>query len=140
MDLVYDMEMPVFIGKDYSKIYGDIAESLVVEILKECNKQVETTEYHCPIDLIIDNEYGAEIKYRATNQFKVLSFMRHVRQTKLNFCKEYNLKPLTILVFPVSQERVRVTVRTGIKNISKGYEGIDLEDFINAMDSRKGTK
>jgi hypothetical protein len=140
MDLVYNMEMPVFIGKDYSKIYGDIAESLVVEIFKEFNKNVEVTEYHCPIDLIIDNKYGAEIKYRATNQLKILSFMRHVRQSKLDFCKEHKLKPLTILVYPISQEVVRVTVRTGIKNITRGYEGIDLEDFINAMDCREGTK
>lgn len=140
MDVVYDMEMPVFIGKDYSHIYGDIAESLVVEIFKEHNKMVEVTDYHCPVDLIIDNKYGAEIKYRATKQSKILSFYRHVRQSKLDFCKEHNLKPLTILVYPIYQEVVKIKVRNGIKNIRRGYEGIDLEVFINAMDCRKSPK
>jgi hypothetical protein len=117
-------------------VYGDIAEGLVTEIFVEHNKKVKTTDYHCPVDLIIDNKYGAEIKYRTSNRPKVLSFYKYERRTKLDFCKKHNLKPLTILVFPTAQEKVRITVRKGIKNIRRGCEGVDLEDFINAMDSR----
>jgi hypothetical protein len=64
MGIIYQMDMPVFIGTDYGTIYGQISEGLVIDILENKNKHVQIMDYHCPIDIIIDKKYGAEIKYR----------------------------------------------------------------------------
>lgn len=135
--MIYEMDMPVCFGRDQAKIYGDIAESLVYDIFREHDIELEFTAYECPIDFIIQGQWGAEVKFRRPNRDrKILSFKRTTRIHKLKFCKDNGLKPLTILVLPIAHEQVKIYIKKGIKNISKGYEGISLEDFINAMDNR----
>ena len=138
MDLiVYEMEMPVCFGEEYSKMYGELAETLVYELFKEKNINSKLTSYECPIDLIILEKWGAEIKYRSLNKnSKILSFNKITRNHKLKYCRENKLKPLTILVIPVKYGKVEIYVKKGIKNITKGFQGELLEDFMNAMDSR----
>jgi len=136
------MDMPVYFGRDKGNIYGQIAENLVLETFEEdYGLKVKYTDYHCPIDGIVENEYGVEIRYRAPTDYRtIMRFTAKERKNRLKYCRKHGLKPITVLVYALDYGLVEITYKKGIKNIAKGFRGEPLEDFINDVVDRKTTK
>lgn len=139
--MIRKMEMPVSGGEDYGPTYGENAEYVVGETLSiDYEIPIEYTDYHCPIDMIINGEYGAEIKYRAPNKTKsLISYTKKNRKHRIDYCRNNGLKPLTIVVYPIEFELVEITFKKGIKNVSNGFRGDSLEVLVNAMVINKKT-
>lgn len=91
--------------RDYTKALGDFGEEVVDTIFKTAGIEHETTTDRHPIDFIVIEHYGVELKTVAFTKDKKLRMQKTGRRQgkctpeKYAFCKKHGLTPITMALW-----------------------------------------
>lgn len=128
---------PVFLTerpkRERARAIGKLGEELIVDLFEQHGIHAfrTVTSTH-PIDVIIDEEYGAEVKtlldYRI-EQVRLSKLQRHKRQW---FCKRADLRPMVIVIRKLEDQLLWTDFPADFEVIYRfGMKGFAVENMLS---------